>query len=245
MEQAIKPFENGFNAKIVTGNHSGCVKILVNQDSGINSLADLKNKRVGVHSFTAGSYMFAVRAIADAGIKVGTADSEVDFVVMPNSELPLALVKGAVDAAAVFDPVGPKALQDFPFKTIADLSTLEPYASQVCCVSIMSASFVEAHPEAAARFAIALQKAAQWISEGNEEELGRIMFEKNYVPTSPEINTAILKSYRHDIGIYSIHKVYESFGISVRALQALGLVSKNVRAETLQKDSFAFLKGVK
>jgi NitT/TauT family transport system substrate-binding protein len=245
MEQAIPAFVNGLNVKIVTGLHSGCNQILVNPSSGIAQPADLKGKRIGVHSLTAGPYMFATRVLATMGIKTGTRDPEVEFVIIPNSELPLALANGAVDAIAVFDPVGPKSIADFGFVSIANMSTLEPFASQVCCVALVSDSFVEKHPQEAAKFAIALQKAAQWISEGNEEELGEIAFSKNYTPTNPQFNAQVYKSYRHDFDIYSIYKVYDTFAVSTKALQTIGIVDQSVDVEALRKNLFVFLNGVK
>ncbi|GHV52676.1 ABC transporter substrate-binding protein [Deltaproteobacteria bacterium] len=244
MEQAIQPLANGLEAKIVTGLHSGCAMILAPKESGITKLGDLKGKRIGVHSFTAGSYMFAVRAISEAGIKAGTRDGEVEFVVLPNPELPLALSRGAVDAIAVFDPVASLAVNEYGYTVVASLASKE-YASQVCCAALVSNKFIAEHPEVAARFTIALQKAAQWISEGNEEELGKILFEKKYVSTSPELNTQILRSYRHDSEIYSIKNTSATFAASSKALQKIGVLDSKVDVEALQKNSFVFLEGVK
>ncbi|MGO9418265.1 ABC transporter substrate-binding protein [Roseiarcus sp.] len=44
----LKPMEQGFDVKIVASLHGGCMRLLAPTDSGINTVADLKGKIIGV-----------------------------------------------------------------------------------------------------------------------------------------------------------------------------------------------------
>src|SRR6201984_1739268 len=46
--RVLKPLEQGFDVKIAAGTHGGCMRVLSRADSGVNGLADLKGKVVGV-----------------------------------------------------------------------------------------------------------------------------------------------------------------------------------------------------
>jgi NitT/TauT family transport system substrate-binding protein len=44
----LKPLEQGFDVSLTVGTHGGCMRLLAAPDSGINSIADLKGKKVAV-----------------------------------------------------------------------------------------------------------------------------------------------------------------------------------------------------
>ena len=50
----LQPVENGLPIKFTAGIHTGCVKIVAPKDSGIESPADLKGKKIGVQLGTTG-----------------------------------------------------------------------------------------------------------------------------------------------------------------------------------------------
>jgi NitT/TauT family transport system substrate-binding protein len=225
--------------------HTGCERILTTKEGGITKLTDLRGKRIGVPGLTTGAFMFAQRALARAGVRTGDKDAEVEFVVFPNAELPLALQRGAVDAIGIFDPVGARAAKEFDLVTILDQATAEPYSKLVCCVSIMSDDFIAQHPELAAKVTIAFQKAADWIEAGHHEEAAKIQVENNFVPGDPAFNATVLKTYSYAPAYSSAANAAQSFAVSVKELQALNIVDKNINPEQFQKNSLVFLPGVR
>jgi NitT/TauT family transport system substrate-binding protein len=245
METAIKPLANGLPAKITSGIHTGCQRILTTQGSGITKLTDLRGKRIGVPGLTTGAFMFAQRTLANAGVRTGDKDAEVEFVVFPNAELPLALQRGAVDAVSIFDPAGARAVKELDLVTIIDQATAEPYSKLVCCVSIMSDDFISKHSQLAAKVTIAFQKAADWIEANHQEQTAKIQVENNFVPGNPAFNAAVLKTYSHAAEYSSVVNAAKAFAVSVKELQAVNIVDKNIDAEQLQKNSFVFLPGVR
>ncbi len=75
------------------------VEIVVNPDSGITSVADLKGKRVAVLPATILQYT-VVRALEEAGLSY----DDITPVELPLTDAPAALAKGDVDAVASLDP---------------------------------------------------------------------------------------------------------------------------------------------
>jgi NitT/TauT family transport system substrate-binding protein len=236
----IQPLSNGLPIKITTGLHTGCDKILVPADSGIKTLTDLKGKRIGVPSLASSPIMFARRALAAAGIGVSDKNLEVEFIVVSNAELALALEKGAIDAIAANDPVASRAAREYNLTVLLDSALDAPYKDQYCCAAYVSDSLFAADPEAAAKFTRAMQKASAWIQH-NQDETAKIQVEKNYVPGDPAFNASVLKTFNY---IPSVKGAYEAFAITARELQQIGVLGEGVDIARLRETSFALLPGV-
>ncbi|MDR2140771.1 MAG: ABC transporter substrate-binding protein [Deltaproteobacteria bacterium] len=236
----IQPLSNGLPIKITTGLHTGCDKILVKPDSGIKSVADLKGKRIGVPSLVSSPIMFARRALAQSGVKVGDKDSEVQFVVFTNSELPLALQKGAIDAISANDPVASLAARENKLTILLDSAKDKPFSDQYCCAAFVSAALVAKDPDSAAKYTRAMQKAAAWIQK-NPDETAKLQVEKKYVAGDPEFNASVLKTFRY---IPSVSGAYNAFGITANELKKIGVLAARVDVDSLQKNSFATLPNV-
>jgi NitT/TauT family transport system substrate-binding protein len=236
----IQPLSNGLPIKITTGLHTGCDKLLVKPDSGIKTLADLKGKKIGVPSLTSSPIMFARRGLAQAGVKVGDKDSEVEFVVFTNAELPLALQKGAIDALSANDPVASLAAREYKFEIILDSAKDKPFSDQYCCAAYVSEALASKDPETAAKYTRAMQKAAAWIQK-NQDETAKIQVDKKYVAGDPEFNASVLKTFRY---IPSVSGAFSAFGITAKELKEIGILAERIDVDSLQKNAFATLANV-
>lgn len=236
----VQPLSNGLPIKITSGLHTGCDKLLVPKDSGINKLSDLKGKRIGVPSMSSSPIIFAKRALADAGIGVSEKKLEVEFVVFSNSELPLALQKGAIDAIAANDPVAYIAAKEYNLNVIADSALTAPYKDQYCCSAYVRDTLASAQPDIAAKYTRAMQKASAWVQK-NQDEAAKIQVEKKYVAGNAVTNAAVLKTFNY---IPSVKGAYNAFGITANQLQDVGMLDKSVNVEALHKKSFITLPGV-
>jgi len=236
----LKPLSNGLPIKITTGLHTGCDKVLVSKDSGIKTLADLKGKKIGVPSMNSSPIIFAKRALADAGVGVGDKNLEVEFIVFSAGDLPIALQKGAVDALAMNDPTAAVAEKEFSLKTLVDSGVTEPYNQQYCCAAYVGDNLAKDHPEIAAKYTRAMQKASAWIQE-NPDETAKIQVEKKWVPGDAAFNAKVLKTYSYTP---SVHGAADAFSITAKQLQKIGMLDENVDVEALYKNSFLFMKDV-
>jgi len=236
----IPPLANGLPAKITTGLHTGCDVVLVKPNSGIKNAQDLKGKKIGVPSMTSSPVVYTKRVLADNGINIRLEASEVEFVVYGTSDLPLILSNGGVDAIALNEPMAAIAAREYGFSTLFDSAVDAPYATQYCCLSFVSDRILQSNKKLAVKYTRAMQKASEYINS-NQEEIARIQIEKKYVPGDPELNAAVLKKFNY---IPSVNGAYEAFGIVAPQLQAVGMLSEDVDAKALQKNSFVFLDGL-
>ena len=67
----LKPIEQGLDVKFTGGIHRGCLRVQVANNSNINSIADLKSKRIGVPGLGTPPFIFAQRTLRDNGIDAG------------------------------------------------------------------------------------------------------------------------------------------------------------------------------
>ena len=63
----IQPIDNGLNIIMTSGIHTGCIKVLVKEDSGIEQVADLKDKTVGVNGLAEAPCVMLKRALYAEG----------------------------------------------------------------------------------------------------------------------------------------------------------------------------------
>ena len=236
----MQPLSNGLPIKITTGLHTGCDKVLVPADSGIKTLADLKGKRIGVPSMTSSPIIFAKRALAEAGVGVSEKNMEVEFAVFSASDLPIALKNGSIDALAMNDPTAAVAQKEFSLLTLADSAVTAPYNTQYCCSAYVSDNIAKDHPELAAKYTRAMQKASAWIQK-NQDETAKIQVEKKWVAGDAAFNASVLKTYNY---IPSVKGAYDAFGITAKQLQKVGMLNASVDVEALHKNSFIFFKDV-
>lgn len=236
----MQPLSNGLPIKITTGLHTGCDKVLVPADSGIKTIADLKGKRIGVPSMTSSPIIFAKRALAEAGVGVSEKNMEVEFAVFSASDLPIALKNGSIDALAMNDPTAAVAQKEFSLVTLADSAITEPYNTQYCCSAYVSETIAKDHPEIAAKYTRAMQKASAWIQK-NQDETAKIQVEQKWVAGDAAFNASVLKTYNY---IPSVKGAYDAFGITAKQLQKVGMLNESVDVEALHKNSFIFFKDV-
>lgn len=236
----VQPLSNGLPIKITTGLHTGCDKVLVPESSGINSLTDLRGKRIGVPSMNSSPIIFAKRALADAGVGVSEKNMEVEFVVFNATDLPLALKNGAVDALAMNDPTAAITQKEYNLKNIIDSALDAPYKDQYCCSAFVRDNIASEHPEIAAKYTRAMQKASAWIQK-NQDETTKMQVDKKWVAGDATFNAGVLKTYNY---LPSVSGAYDAFGITAKQLQQVGMLDKGVDVDALQKKSFIILKDV-
>jgi sulfonate transport system substrate-binding protein len=122
------------------------------KDSPINTVADLKGKKVAVTRGT-DPHVFLVRALADAGL----SDSDVTFVLLQHADGRLALTRGDVDAWAGLDPMMASAeLQDD-----ARLFFRKPEANTWGVLNV-SEEFAAAHPDIVKRVIKVYEQGRTW-----------------------------------------------------------------------------------
>lgn len=236
----IQPLENGLPLKVTSGMHTGCNKLLVRKDSGIESVEDLKGKKIGVPGLAASATITTKRALARVGVGVSMEDQEVEFLAYNATDLPVALSNGAIDAIALEDPVATTAQTEYDLVALVDTALDEAFKDEYCCISFVSTELAEKHPELAAKFTRAVMKGSAWV-EAHPRETAQMQLEKGYVAGDLELNVQMLESYYYNP---SVSGGYNALDSVARELQEIGILKAETDIEAFVENSFAKLEGV-
>jgi NitT/TauT family transport system substrate-binding protein len=161
----LKPLEQGFDVKIAAGTHGGCMRVLSRTSSGVDKLADLKGKVVGVGDLAGPDKNFFSIQLARLGLD---PNKDVDWRVYPGNLLQLAAEKGEVQAVLASDPIAYLWLKDSSYKEVA--SNLDgDYKDKSCCIVGLRGSLVREEPQVARAITQALLDAAMFTSQNPDK----------------------------------------------------------------------------
>lgn len=98
---AIAPLNEGVDFKVVlvNDNSAGADALVVQKDSGIASVADLKNKTIATEVGTL-EHMFLLKILDDNGMSI----DDVNFMNMTINDAGPAFISGSIDAAVLWEP---------------------------------------------------------------------------------------------------------------------------------------------
>ncbi len=157
----LKPLEQGFDVRITTGVHGGCMRLLGSKPGGYTSLASLKGKTIAISDQASPAKNFFGLLFAKAGID---PEREVNWRNYPADLLPLAIEKGEAEALADNDPRTYIFLKDPKLVEIATNLTGE-FAERSCCVLALSGSLVRDDKAVAAAVTRAIIEAGHIVAE--------------------------------------------------------------------------------
>jgi NitT/TauT family transport system substrate-binding protein len=163
----LKPLEAGFDVKIVSSVHGGCVRLVGSAKAGVSTLAALKGKTIGVSDLAApGKHFFAI-LLAKHGID---PDRDVSWRQYPADLLGIAVDKGEIQAIADGDPNLYLLEQQKPGVYTHLASNLsDEYGHKVCCVIGVRGSLVRDDRPTTAALARALIQATDYTHENPNE----------------------------------------------------------------------------
>jgi len=233
----LKPIEQGLDVKFTGGIHRGCLRIQAPVNGKINSIADLRGKRIGVPGMGTPPFIFANRVLGANGID---PSKEITWRVFPAGELGLALDKGEIDAVADSEPIGSLLVAEGKVKNVADQAKDAPYKDEYCCAVIVNGKFLAANPKAAAAATRVLLKAAKWV-ETNPAAAARLSVEKGYLASNPELNTVAISHLRY---IPSVSGAEMAVNSAAAEMKRAGMLSPTTDVSELAKRAFAHLDGV-
>jgi NitT/TauT family transport system substrate-binding protein len=233
----LKPIEQGLDVKFTAGIHRGCLRVQAGAKSTINSIKDLRGKRIGVPGMGTPPFIFANRVLGANGIDAG---KEITWRVFPAGELGLALDKSEVDAVADSEPIGSLLLAEGKVKNVADQAADTPYKDEYCCAVIVNGKFLAKNPKATAAATRALLKGAKWV-EANPAAAARLSVEKKYLASNPELNTVAISHLRY---VPSVSGAEMAVNSAAAEMKVAGMLSPTTNVTELAKRAFVHLDGV-
>src|SRR6516164_1487185 len=233
----LKPIEQGLGVKFTAGIHRGCLRVQAATNGKVQTVQDLRGKRIGIPGMGTPPFIFANRVLNANGID-GSRD--VSWQVFPAGELGLALEKGEIDAVADSEPIGTLLLVGGKVRNIADQATDSPYRDEYCCAVVVNGKFLAKNPKAAAAATRALLKGARWV-ETNPVAAAKLSVEKKYLASNPELNALAISHLRY---IPSVSGAEEAVNSAAAEMKRAGMLNPTTDVPTLAKSAFVHLEGV-
>jgi len=186
----LKPLEQGFDVRITTATHGGCMRLLA-ADPSISRLEDLKGRTIGVSDLAAPDKNFFSIRLARLGID---PLQDVEFRAYPADLLPVALKKGEIQAFTLGDPLGFVIRDRDGLREVATNLDGE-YARRTCCVLGVRGSLIRQDKPAATAITEAIIEAQAFVT-ANPDEAAEIFAPYAPLAKPPQL-AAMLRSHTH------------------------------------------------
>ncbi|MEM1505454.1 aliphatic sulfonate ABC transporter substrate-binding protein [Domibacillus sp. 8LH] len=135
--------------------------ILVKKGSSIQSIKDLKGKKVAVAKGSSG-FAFLHKALKDAGV----SPDDVEIIQLQPDEAMPAFENGSVDAWSIWEPFISLQTIENGAEILANGETLHSYSPGF---TLVRSEFAEAHPEQVEKFLSVYNKTVEWQKKNRDE----------------------------------------------------------------------------
>ena len=159
----LSSIEKGVPVKVVSGAQIEGSGVVVSADSGINSLADLKGKKVGTPGAATIQNMIITYALNQSGVST----DDVELVAMKAAQMTDALKAGQIDAMICWEPYSSIAVNNGYGKLLENTSEIIP--GHPCCVVAASQNFIDNHPDELKKILAIHENATDFTNENPAE----------------------------------------------------------------------------
>lgn len=151
-------------------------EFFVRKDSGINTIKDLKGKKIAINLVKSSFHYTWLLALEQNGL----SPEDVMFVNLPFDQQQGALERGSVDAIGLMQPYSPKARQSDKLIKLYDATDI--FGERQFCEIFVNSIYAKDHEAETKKFVAGLVKAINWI-ENNQEEAKTIISKYTGVDT--------------------------------------------------------------
>jgi NitT/TauT family transport system substrate-binding protein len=171
---AMKLREDGVPLRIVYLGHRDGSAMMVNKDSAINSIEDLKGKTVAVPNRFSNQWLLVIKALKEHGL----SPTDIHMVEMPPPDMPAALLSHAVDAITSGEPfMGQTELDGYG--RILYL-TKDVWPNFISCVLAVSEKAIKDKRETVQRLVDGIAKSGQWLDKAMDHRMQAAEFVSQY-----------------------------------------------------------------
>ena len=187
----LKPLEQGFDVKLTTGVHGGCIRLLTTSQSGITDVAALKGKAVGTLNMASPDRNFVSVLAAKSGLD---PLRDIDWRIYPADLLGVALKKGEIQAFSATDPIG-AVLRDRDHLVEVTNNLAGEFADRACCVLGIRGGLVRDERSVAAALTVAVMEAQEWVAD-NPDAAGAVYASYSKMANAEQVS-AMLRTHTH------------------------------------------------
>jgi len=160
---ALSSIEKGVPVKVVSGAQTEGTGLVAASNSSINSIADLKGKRVATPGAATIQNMLLTYALKEANVN----SDDVSISSMKVAQMSDALKSGQIDAMITWEPYASLAVANGYGKLVENSS--EILSGHPCCVVVATDNFIEKHPDELKKVLDIHENATKFIDENPKE----------------------------------------------------------------------------
>lgn len=144
-------------------NEAPLEEFFVRKDSNINSIEDLKGKKIAINLIKSSFHYTWLMALENAGMK----EDDVTFVSLSFDQQQAALERGDVDAIGLMQPYTKKARESEKLNPLFDATDI--FGERQFCEIFLNSVWAENNEDDAEKFVSGIVKATAWIQENQDE----------------------------------------------------------------------------
>lgn len=224
LELAMVSRERGIAEQVLALSHRNGDVMVVAKD--INSVKDLKGKKVAIPHRMSGHNILLYRALKNNGLTL----DDVQWIEMAPPDMPAALARGDVKGYIVAEPFGAKAVLGGYGKVLLRAQDIWP--NWICCGLVLRSEFIKKYPEATQEFVDSFVSAGQFIMNNQEEA---IKIAQAYMNIEAKIWK---KSFEWGISYSDLRPQRQELKRLQDYLVQLKLLKGPINVDTLLNDSF-------
>jgi NitT/TauT family transport system substrate-binding protein len=217
----IASIDTGVPIKVLTGLHSGCLELIANDS--VNSIRDLRGKKVGVDAFNTSRHMQLVLMATYVGLD---PVNDIQWVTgekgTPVADL---FIEGKIDAFLAAPPATQKVRARKIGHTIVNTTVDRPWSQYFCCLVAGSADYVSRYPVATKRILRSILKAAD-LCVSQPEWVARQLVDRGFLPQY-DFALQTLKEIRYDR--WRDYDLEDSLRFYALRMQETGMIKSSPR----------------
>jgi NitT/TauT family transport system substrate-binding protein len=171
---AMRMREDGVPIKIVYLGHRDGTAMVVNRESQIYRIEDLRGKTIAVPSRFSNQKLLAVKALQDHGVPL----DQVKLVEMAPPDMPAALFSKAVDAITSGEPYMGQAEMDGYGRVL--YQTKDVWPEFISCVLAVREDAIRNHRDIVQRLVDGIAKSGKWLDEKMDHRMEAADFVAQY-----------------------------------------------------------------
>ncbi len=184
---AIALREQGVPIKIVYLGHRDGTALMVQKDSDIRSIADLRGKTVAVPNRFSNQRLLIFRALNNAGMSI----DDIKLIELPPPDMPAALYSKSVDAVTSGEPFMGQCELDGYGRVLYQTKDIWP--NFISCVLAVHEDEIRDNPELIQKLVNGIANSGMWLEDGMDNRMAAAKFvSKNYYNQNPRLLEFVL-----------------------------------------------------
>ena len=184
---AIALREQGVPIKIVYLGHRDGTAVVVQKDSTIHSMADLRGKRIAVPNRYSNQRLLFFRALKQANMTI----QDVELLEMPPPDMPAALYSKSVDAICSGEPFMGQAELDGYGRVL--WLTKDVWPNFISCVLAVNEDMIKKDRPAVQRLVDGIARSGKWLDQSMGHRMDAAKFvSANYYNQNPRLLSFVL-----------------------------------------------------